>query len=158
MSILDSARAAGDAAVRFLHRLAWLPPLAARIAVGWVLAQSGWRHLANLDGFRSYFHKLGIPLADLQAPMAGGTELVCGGLVIVGLFTRLASVPLMVVMAVAIITAKRDEITEIGDLFGFFEFLAILLLLWLAIAGPGAISLDRLLFRPRSSAPVKPAA
>ncbi len=64
---------------------------------------------------------------------------------------------LMVVMMVAIATAKRDELSSVSDLFGFSEFLYILLLLWLLISGPGAISLDRLLFRERAQAP-KPAA
>ncbi|MBA2482265.1 MAG: DoxX family protein [Planctomycetes bacterium] len=157
MSVIDTARAAGDTAIRLLGRLSWLPPLAARITVGWVFLESGWGKLHHLDKVTEFFRSLHIPAPEIQAPFAAGTELVCGALLLVGLLTRLASIPLMVVMTVAIATAKRDELKSLSDLFGFPEFLYILLLLWLLISGPGAISLDRLLFRPRAQAP-KPAA
>ena len=68
-------------------------------------------------------------------------------LLLIGLFTRLASLPLIVVMAVAILTAKRADIGGLADLLGFEETLYVVLLSWLAIAGPGPISLDRLVLR-----------
>jgi putative oxidoreductase len=41
------------------------------------------------------FAKIGIPHADLMGPFVGGIETVCGLLIIVGLFTRLATIPLL---------------------------------------------------------------
>jgi putative oxidoreductase len=68
-------------------------------------------------------------------------------LILLGLFTRLAAIPLIVVMIVAIATAKRSEIGGLSDLLGFVEMLYIVLLSWLATAGPGPFSLDRLAVR-----------
>ena len=52
-------------------------------------------------------------------------------------------------MVVAILTAKRGDIHELGDLLFMPEFLFILLLLWLIVRGAGALSVDHLLARPR---------
>ncbi|HKQ97003.1 MAG TPA: DoxX family protein [Candidatus Polarisedimenticolia bacterium] len=128
-------------------KFSWLPPLVARITVGWVFVLSGWGKLHALPDIVEYFRTLGIPAPEIQAPFASGTELVCGALILVGLLSRLAAVPLMVVMTVAIMTARFEELTSAGALFGFIEWLYIALLLWIAVAGPGPLSLDGLLFR-----------
>jgi putative oxidoreductase len=128
-------------------KLSWLPPLLARITVGWVFVLSGWGKLHSLPDIVEYFRTLGIPAPEVQAPFASGTELVCGVLLLLGLATRFAAVPLMVVMTVAIMTARLEELTSAGALFGFIEFTYIALLLWIAVAGPGPLSLDALIFR-----------
>src|SRR5438309_12059360 len=102
-------------------KLTWLPPTLARLCVGWVFLQHGWGRLHKLPDIVEYFRSLGIPAPQIQAPFASATELVCGALLLVGLFTRLASVPLIVTMAVAIATAKRDDLNGVGDLYGFTE-------------------------------------
>lgn len=127
--------------------LAWLPPTLARLTVGWVFLWSGWGKLHDLDKIVQFFGELGIPHPELQAPFASGTELVCGALLLAGLLTRLASVPLIIVMIVALVTAQRENVTALGDLFGLIEFLYITLLVWLGVAGPGPLSLDALLVR-----------
>jgi uncharacterized membrane protein YphA (DoxX/SURF4 family) len=50
-------------------------------------------------------------------------------------------------MVVAIITAKKDSISELTDIFAISEYLYIVLLFWLVVAGPGRISVDRLVFK-----------
>jgi putative oxidoreductase len=60
------------------------------------------------------------------------------------LLSRLASLPLIVVMTVAILTAKSDALHGIADLLGFEEWTYIVLAVWIAVAGPGPLSLDRL--------------
>lgn len=50
--------------------------------------------------------KIGIPFADVMGPFVGGVEVVCGALVLVGLLTRLATVPLLVDMLVAVVSTK----------------------------------------------------
>jgi putative oxidoreductase len=77
-------------------------------------------------------------------------------LLLAGLFTRVAAVPLMGTMVVAILTAKRDEIHDLADLVGLNEFAYLALFLWLAVAGPGKLSLDylvRRLLRRREAEP-----
>jgi putative oxidoreductase len=68
----------------------------------------------------------------------------------VGLFTRLSAIPLIVIMIVAIVTAKREDLDGISTLFGFIEYLYIVLLLWLMVRGGGWLALDRWLVRRRS--------
>jgi putative oxidoreductase len=134
---------------RFIHavagKLSWLPPTLTRVTVGWVFMQSGWGKLTHLPDIIKYFGELGIPMPEFQAPFAASAELVCGTLILAGLFTRLASVPLIIVMIVAIITARKGDYEGVASLFGFIEYLYIVLFLWLGVAGAGPLSLDRLL-------------
>ncbi|MEX2206437.1 MAG: DoxX family protein [Myxococcota bacterium] len=132
---------------RLQRRLAWLPPTAARFTVGWIFLQSGWGKLNNLEGVTNFFTELGIPAPHLQAPLVAGTEFLGGALVLLGLGTRFASIPLMGVMTVALLTALRDQIHELSDLFGLAEFCYIVLLAGLAVFGAGPLSLDTLLRR-----------
>ena len=52
------------------------------------------------------FARIGIPAPDVLAPFVGAIEIVCGSLVLAGLLARLATIPLIVVMVVAIATTK----------------------------------------------------
>jgi putative oxidoreductase len=128
-------------------KLAWLPPTLARICVGWLFMNTGWGKLHHLPDLVSFFRQLGIPMPEFRAPLAAGAEFVCGTLILAGLATRLAVVPLIVTMIVAIATARKDDLNGIADLFGFVEYLYILLLIWLGVSGAGPLSLDRLIAR-----------
>jgi putative oxidoreductase len=151
--------------VALCARLRFLPPTLARLTLGWVFLLSGWGKLHHLPDVIDFFASLGIPAPQLQAPFASGVEFVCGGLLLAGLFSRLAAAPLVVVMVVAIATARAEELTSLGALFGFIEYLYIVLLGYVAIEGPGPLSLDALL-RGRAGAaaparigsPARPAA
>ena len=113
-----------------------------RLVIGVVFVQSGYGKLINLDHTIEFFTSIGIPAAQIQAPFAAATELVCGFLVLIGLYTRFASLPLIVVMMVAIRTAKWDEVTGIPALFGISEFLYIVILLALLAKGASYWSFD----------------
>ncbi len=126
-------------------RLKWLPPTVARLTLGWVFFQSGWGKLHNLPKVIDYFASLGVPAPQIAAPFSASMEFLCGSLLLAGLATRLASLPLIAIMAVALWTAKRADIASLTDLFGQEEYLYIALLLWLGAYGGGPISLDRLL-------------
>jgi len=136
---------------RLIHRvsaaLRWLPPTVARLTLGWIFLESGWGKLHSLPKVVEFFRSLGIPAPELQAPLASFTELVCGALILAGLFTRLASVPLVITMIVATATAKKEAIHAVDDLFGIVEYLYILILMYIGIGGPGPLSLDNLLVR-----------
>lgn len=125
-------------------KTSFLPPLLARVIIGFIFVQAGWGKFRHLDRVVEFFTQLGIPAANIQAPFVAGVELVCGFLVLIGLATRLASVPLIVTMIVAILTTKMEDITGFGDLFATSEFLFVALLLWLVIAGAGRLSVDRI--------------
>lgn len=129
-------------ALHVFARLDFFPPLLARAVVGLVFVRSGWGKLHDLDSVIAFFTQLGIPAPELQAPFVAGTELVCGALVLAGLATRLASIPLIATMIVAIATAQWENIAGLSDLFGTIECLYAVLLVGLVIGGGGAASLD----------------
>lgn len=134
--------------IHFLsQRLAWLPPLLARVSVGLVFVSTGWGKLQNLEQVIDFFRSLGIPAPELQAPFVAATELSCGLLLVLGLGTRFAAAPLVVTMLVAIRTALWGELDGAIDLFGREEYLFIALLVWLEVAGAGPISLDSVIVR-----------
>jgi putative oxidoreductase len=139
--------------------LRWLSPTLARLTVGLVFFRSGWGKLHDLDQVAAYFAELGIPNPAFQARLASSAEFVCGGLLLLGLATRFAVVPLFITMCVAIRTAQWENVDGIGSLVGLLEFAYLTLLVWLGTDGPGPLSLDHLLAgRRRQDAPAAPAA
>jgi uncharacterized membrane protein YphA (DoxX/SURF4 family) len=52
------------------------------------------------------FAKIGIPSPEFTGPFVAGVEIVCGFMILVGLLTRLAAIPLVIDMLVAITTTK----------------------------------------------------
>lgn len=126
---------------------AWLPPLVARVVVGWVFMWSGWTKLNNLPKMIENFTEWGIPFPHIMTPLASGIEFIGGLLLLLGLFTRFAAPPLAIVMIVAIVSAKWDQIDSLETLLGFEEVAYTALFGWLAVAGAGPISLDALIKR-----------
>ena len=140
-------------ALAALERLSWVGPLAVRLSLGAVFLGTGWGKLHNLGQVTSFFTELGIPFPAAQAALVSGIELVGGTLILVGLFTRFAALPLMGTMVVAILTAKRPEIEGIRSLLAFDEFTYLAGFLWLFVAGAGRASLDWLFFARRPGLP-----
>jgi putative oxidoreductase len=97
------------------------------------------------------FEKIGIPFHEFFGSFVGAFEIVCGVLILVGLLTRLASTPLIIIMLVAIATTKAEILAQKG----FWEMLhgsrtdwAMLLgSIFLLINGSGSWSLDKRLLR-----------
>src|SRR5208282_3760190 len=52
------------------------------------------------------FANIGIPFPELMGPFVGIVETICGALIILGLFTRLSAIPLIVIMIVALVSTK----------------------------------------------------
>jgi uncharacterized membrane protein YphA (DoxX/SURF4 family) len=113
------------------------------------------------------FANIGIPHPEAMGPFVGTVEIVCGSLIILGFLTRLAAIPL-VIMVVAIVSTKLPiwaghdvwlfHMPKIAR-YGFWsmaheardDFLMLLGSLYLLIAGAGAWSLDAMLAGERSS-------
>ncbi len=133
------------------EHLSFAGPLLARLSVGLVFISTGWGKLHHLSDLVDYFRELGIPAASLQAPMVASVEFFGGILILVGLLTRLAALPLAVTMVVAIITAKRGDIEGVTGLLRLEEWLFLVVFVWLAVAGAGKASLDHLIARLRRS-------
>jgi putative oxidoreductase len=130
---------------RTSRHFVWLAPLFARVVVGWVFLWSGWGKLQNLPAIVDNFVSWGIPLPHLLAPFVSGVEFFGGIFLLLGLMTRISAGALGVTMIVAIVSAKWAEVDSLETLLGFDETEYLALFVWLAIAGAGSFSLDRLL-------------
>lgn len=147
------------------------PPAALliRVVVGLVFASEGIQKFlfAEAQG-AGRFAKIGIPAPELMGPFVGVVEIVCGVLLLAGLLTRLAAVPLIVDMLVALASTKVPILLGRGYwLFahtfapkeGLWAFLhesrtdlsMLFCSAFLAMIGAGAWSLDARLSRPFTS-------
>ena len=134
--------------------------LAMRLYWGWQFFQTGKGKLMNLDRTASFFQSLNIPHPHLNAIMAGSTECFGGLCLLLGLGSRVLTIPLIFTMIIAYVTAESDALHAIfsaSDKFVTatpFEFMltAIIVLVF----GPGKFSLDyligRLWFRKKAAA------
>src|SRR6202142_2897220 len=78
-----------------------------RVLVGWVFLSEGIQKFLFPDSLGvGRFVKIGIPWPQVMAPFVGVVEIVCGSLLLIGLVTRLATVPLIIDIAVAIYSTK----------------------------------------------------
>lgn len=108
------------------------------------------------------FANTGIPFPELMGPFVGIVEIVCGALIILGLFTRLAAIPLIIIMIVAIVSTKAPMllghdfwIFHLPKLprYGFWSMMhearadltMLLGCIYLAIVGAGSWSVDGLI-------------
>lgn len=114
------------------------------------------------------FANIGIPYPELMAPFVGIVEIACGAMIILGFFTRLATLPLIIVMIVAIVSTKVPMwlghdfwVFHTPKLarYGFWgmahearaDFTMLLALLYLLVEGAGRWSVDALIARRRST-------
>jgi putative oxidoreductase len=116
--------------------------LVVRLTVGVLFVSTGWGKVHNLASVIEYFGELHIPAPGFNAILASWTELVAGSLLVVGLASRLAALPLMVTMTVALVTALADKIHGLPDLFGQVEWTYLVLLFVVLVFGPGKASVD----------------
>jgi putative oxidoreductase len=135
---------------RVARHLSWLAPLFARIVVGWVFLLSGWGKLNNLPQVTENFVGWNIPFPQVLSPFVSGVEFFGGLFLLMGFMTRISAGALGVTMIVAIKSAKWADVDSLETLLGFDETEYLALFLWLAIAGAGPISIDRLLRRGTS--------
>jgi uncharacterized membrane protein YphA (DoxX/SURF4 family) len=119
-----------------------------RLMVGAVFLSEGIQKFLFADALGAgRFAKIGLPWPDFLGSFVGSFEIVCGTLVLLGLLTRLAGIPLIIIMLVAIATTKAEILAEKG----FWEMMhgsrtdwAMLLgSIFLFIKGGGLWSLDK---------------
>jgi putative oxidoreductase len=128
-----------------------------RLMVGWVFMSEGIQKFlfpAALGVGR--FEKIGIPSPQFFAPFVGVVEIACGFLLIVGLLTRLAAIPLLIDISVAIATTKIPMLMKSGFWAAMHEartdYCMVLGLLFLIAVGGGVFSVDALLGRRNQTA------
>ncbi len=120
--------------------------LLARLAIAYGFYEPAMKKWADIDSVASWFSSMGIPLPTLNAYMAASTELLGVVLLALGLFTRLISIPLIIVMVVAIATVHLSHGFSAGDNGFEIPLYYMLFLALFASFGAGRFSLDYLLF------------
>ncbi len=120
--------------------------LLARLAVAYGFYNPAMQKWSDIKSIADWFGSMGIPFPTLNAYMAATTELIGVILLTLGLFTRLISIPLMVIMVVAIVTVHLTHGFSAGDNGFEIPLYYMLFLSIFASYGAGKISLDHLLF------------
>jgi putative oxidoreductase len=132
---------------RTLDSSAQRATLLIRLMVGWVFLSEGIQKFLFADSLGvGRFVKIGIPAPHFFGSFVGVVEIVCGLLVILGLLTRLASMPLLIDISVAILTTKVPLLGKAGFWAAMHEartdYCMWLGALFLIIVGAGPLSLD----------------
>lgn len=167
MPSIDSLRRARALALKLAASLAFLAPLLTRLVIGQAYHQTGSGKIENFANTVSFFGELGIPMPQANAFFVSRLEFWGGLLLALGLATRLVAAALASTMVVALATADRatflDALKGTGEagLTDVASFVYLLFLAWLALYGPGPLSLDALVARwlerkagaPRPAAP-----
>lgn len=132
---------------RMLSTSAPAATILVRLAVGCVFLSEGiqkFLYPAELGFGR--FAKIGLPYPGFLGPFVGTFEVVCGSLLILGLLTRLASIPLIMIISTAIVTTKVPMLATNGFWSMAHEarvdFAMLLGALFLLIVGAGRLSVD----------------
>ncbi|EMA48027.1 DoxX family protein [Halococcus saccharolyticus] len=129
-----------------------------RLALGIIFVVSGVGKVfamgpkaSGIDAFAGMLAQLGVPLPTVTAWGVGVLELVGGGLLLIGLLTRLVAALLAVDMAVATVLVHLPNGFVVSD--GGYEYTFVLTLsaLGLALSGPGVLSVRRALTGSQSS-------
>jgi putative oxidoreductase len=119
-----------------------------RLYWGWQMFVSGHAHLSpdNLPAMIERFKGWGIPFPAVNVYVSGYTESICGILLLLGLASRLITIPLIINFCVAYLTASRATLLNVfHDPDAFVSdaaFLFLLASLIVFIFGPGVFSLD----------------
>ncbi|GLQ93984.1 DoxX family protein [Dyella acidisoli] len=130
-----------------LHAWRWLGPLVVRLVFGYFWLETGIAKVHNLDGFTQRFVGWGIPHPAFSAALSAWTELVGGLLLMLGLFTRLVTIPMIINMIVAVTLVVSTNLMGLDDYVEADEVVYSLIFFWFLIAGPGKVSLDTLIAR-----------
>jgi uncharacterized membrane protein YphA (DoxX/SURF4 family) len=131
-----------------------------RLVVGAVFVSEGIQKFLYADALGvGRFTKIGIPAPEVMAPFVGVVEIVCGALVLVGLLTRAAAIPLVIDMLVAIATTKIPMLGSKGFWAMAHEartdWSMLLGSMFLILGGAGHASLDARLAAQRTASEVR---
>jgi putative oxidoreductase len=136
-------------------------PLPLRLIVGYGFAEHGFaKLLRGSENFTGLLHALGVPMPHLFAAITILTEILGGILVLAGALVPLVSIPMAIVLLVAVFTVhlpygfssiKLQEITPQGAHFGQpgyeTDLLYLACLVALVLGGSGPFAVDGWLLR-----------
>ena len=131
----------------YLDQLTDIPLLFIRIILAYGFWGPGMMKFNNINNVAEWFEGLGIPFPTLNAYLSAFTEVGGAILLLLGLGARLISIPLMIVMLVAIFTVHLSNGFEAGNNGFEIPVYYLTMLFTLFIFGSGKISLDFLIGR-----------
>src|ERR1700730_19451237 len=99
----------------WLWRESWIPALLVRLFVGYFFLETGWGKIHSLDDFAERFAEWGIPAPAFNAALSAWTEVLGGRLIVLGLFTRLVSIPLFINMLVGVLAVQLNNLSALVD-------------------------------------------
>lgn len=122
-----------------------------RVFTGATMIYHGQGKWFNLDATAGFFAKFGIEPAYFMAILASMGEMLGGGLLIIGLFTRFGALILSASMVVAIVTIGWPNGFDVRQ--GGFEYMGTLFVVFIFIMvnGAGKFSLDQLIYKKAHS-------
>lgn len=112
-----------------------------RLAVGLIFFSQGILKYTDAHMGVDRFTRIGFPHPAATAHFVGAFEIACGLLVLAGLFTRLAAIPLLIIICTAIATTKVPELKHAGQGFWYMvsdaraDFAMLMCLLFLVVSG-----------------------
>lgn len=110
MATLSTIEGIYERAIEYAKPADGLAPLLLRLILAPVMIQAGYNKLISFENTAAWFGgSLGMPLPELMAALAIGAEFFGGMLLLVGLATRLITVPLMITMLVAALAVHWDN-------------------------------------------------
>jgi uncharacterized membrane protein YphA (DoxX/SURF4 family) len=125
-----------------------------RLSVGLIFLTQGILKYTDPNMGVGRFTRIGFPHPWFTAHFVGAFEIVCGALVLVGLATRVAVIPLLAVICTAIATTKLPELTRPNQGFWFMvsdartDFSMLMSLLFLLCSGAGLWAVDSRTLKP----------
>ena len=138
---------------RFVYSDAPASTWIVRLLVGLVFFLEGAKKFLFPDQWGAgRFVKIGLPIPGVLGPFVGAVEVIFGFMLIVGLLTRLSTIPLLIDISVAIATTKVPIYHKSGfwpaEAESRTDYCMLLGLLYLLIVGAGPASLDATWLRP----------
>ena len=124
--------------------------LFARLAIAYGFYEPAMMKFKDIGSVAEWFGSMGIPFPTLNAYMAASTEVLGVVLLTLGLLTRAISIPLIIIMIVAIVTVHLPNGFSAGNNGFEIPFYYMLFLLTFLSHGAGKFSLDRLIFGDKS--------
>ncbi|MDR6404436.1 MULTISPECIES: DoxX family protein [Chryseobacterium] len=119
-----------------------------RLIVGLIFLSEGLQKFITPESVGAgRFAKIGFQNPEFWASLVGSVEIVCGILLLLGFISRLAAIPLLIIMIVAFVTTKIPTLSDKG--FWVFaheyrtDFSMTMLLIFLLYFGSGNFSIDK---------------
>ncbi len=134
----------------FTEKIKDLPLLAIRLVLAYGFFGPAMMKWNNIQAIGDWFASLNYPFPYLNAYMAGITEVLGVVLLTLGLGTRWISMPLMIVMLVAIFTVHIGNGFEAGNNGFEIPLYYLIMLFTLFVYGPGKVSIDHLINKYRA--------